>query len=258
MSKRRSRRRQSAYKRLRTASVKAVRAVARRKRRIERNIERRINRGIRVTGTGIKRTVKRSLKLGKRTGKKTIRLTRRTAKQTPRIARRKLKAGKRTGKALARRLRVNARKAPRVIRKRLKTLQRDYRRRQKERLLKRTRLRLTQDLDFATIRGAQATQAAGDTGGSKPGEPPKMRTGKGRASITAELRRKGKYKIDSRVFVDKKIAPYMALWEFRPDKKQRPFLKPSVQENLTLLGNVIGQNLKQLATAQPKRKAKVN
>ena len=239
MSRQRRRKQKSAYKRLRAASVKAARRLRRKITKADKAITRRINRTLRRADAKILRAVKR------------------VRKQSPKILKRKLKAGKKAGKAAARRLRVNARKAPRVIRKQLKAYQKAYRKRQQAKERARTRMAIGQEVEFGSIRGAQATQSAGDTGGSKPGEPPKMRTGKGRSSIMAELRRKGKYKIESRVFVDKKIAPYMALHEFRPDKKQRPFLKPSVEENLQLLGRVIGQQLKELATAAPRRKAKV-
>lgn len=239
MSRQRRRKQKSAYNRLRAASVKAARRLRRKITKADKAITRRVSRTLRRADAKILRAVKR------------------VRKQSPRILKRKLKAGKKAGKAAARRLRVNARKAPRVIRKQLKAYQKAYRKRQQAKERARTRMAIGQEVEFSSIRGAQATQSAGDTGGSKPGEPPKMRTGKGRSSIMAELRRKGKYKIESRVFVDKKIAPYMALHEFRPDKKQRPFLKPSVEENLQLLGRVIGQQLKELATAAPRRKAKV-
>jgi hypothetical protein len=215
---------------------------------------RRLRRKITKADKVITRRVSRTLR---RADAKILRAVKRVRKQSPRILKRKLKAGKKAGKAAARRLRVNARKAPRVIRKQLKTFQKAYRKRQQAKERARTRMDIGQEVEFGAIRGAQAVQAAGDTGGSKPGEPPKMRTGKGRSSIKAELRRKGKYKIESRVYVDKKIAPYMALHEFRPDSKRRPFLKPSVEQNLQLLGNVIGQQLRELATAAPRRKAKV-
>ncbi len=239
MSRQRRRKQKSAYKRLRAASVKAARRLRRKITKADKAITRRVSRTLRRADAKILRAVKR------------------VRKQSPKILKRKLKAGKKAGKAAVRRLRVNARKAPRVIRKQLKAYQKAYRKRQQAKERARTRMAIGREIDFGAIRGAQATQAAGDTGGSRPGEPPKMRTGKGRSSIVAELRRKGKYKIESRVYVDKKIAPYMALWEFRPDKKQRPFLKPSVQENLRLLGQVIGQQLRELATAAPRRKAKV-
>jgi hypothetical protein len=239
MSRQRRRKQKSAHKRLRAASVKAARRLRRKITKADKAITRRVSRTLRRADAKILRAVKR------------------VRKQYPKILKRKLKTGKRAGKAAVRRLRVNARKAPRVIRKQLKAYQKAYRKRQQAKERARTRMAIGREIDFGAIRGAQATQAAGDTGGSRPGEPPKMRTGKGRSSIVAELRRKGKYKIESRVYVDKKIAPYMALWEFRPDKKQRPFLKPSVQENLQLLGQVIGQQLRELATAAPRRKAKV-
>ena len=84
-----------------------------------------------------------------------------------------------------------------------------------------------------------------------------MRTGKGRKSITAELRMNGK-KPQARVYVDKKVAGYMAMWEFRQDGKARPFLKPAVENNLNMFGAEIGNTLKQQLRPQAgKKKATV-
>jgi len=262
MSRRRKRKPKPLFVRLQKSVGRAVRNVSRRRKRLVKRASRAVSRSVKRTETkvarAIRKTAKGTLKTARRTARQAKRTTKTLVRQGGRVTRRGIKAGRRNAKWAVRRLRVNSRKAPRVIRKKLKTLQRAYKKRQQARLTARTRMRIMEDVQFESIRGAQATQSGTDTGGSRPGEPPKMRTGKGRSSISAELRRKGKYKLESRVFVDKKIAPYMALWEFRPDKKQRPFLKPSVQENLELLGRVIGQRLQELATASPRRKAKVN
>ncbi len=126
------------------------------------------------------------------------------------------------------------------------------RRQQREENRKRTQLDLTGTAD---ITGARVRTSNADPGASRPGEPPKMRTGKGRSSIKAQLRLKGK-KLESRVYVDKKIAPYMAIWEFRKDGKARPFLKPAVEDNKEEFGKVIGSELKQ-ANKGSKKKAVV-
>ncbi len=126
------------------------------------------------------------------------------------------------------------------------------RRQQRETNRKRTQLDLSGTGD---ITGARVRTSNADPGASKPGEPPKMRTGKGRSSIKAQLRLKGK-KLESRVYVDKKIAGYMAMWEFRKDGKGRPFLKPAVEDNKEIFGKVIGNELKQ-ANNGGKKKAVV-
>ena len=135
----------------------------------------------------------------------------------------------------------------------------DARRRQRESKRLTEKIEVFGDVD---ISNAVIVQSEADRGSSRPGEPPKMRTGVGRSSIKAELRRRGasktsRGKLESRTYVDKKIAPYMALWEFRPDKEQRPFLKPGVEKNANLIGNAMAADLKRFATAQPKQRAVV-
>jgi len=112
------------------------------------------------------------------------------------------------------------------------------------------------------VSGARVTQAGTDPGASKPGEPPKMRTGRGRNSIrAAEVRGTGSYgrklKPAARTFVDKKIAGYMAMWEFRKDGKARPFLAPSYRANKKILQGVLMGNLKKLKRQGRRRKAVV-
>lgn len=106
------------------------------------------------------------------------------------------------------------------------------------------------------VSAAVIVQATPERGASRPGEPPKMRTGKGRESIKAEFRKRGSQLI-SRVYVDKKIAPYMAMWEFRQDGQQRPFLRPALMNNLNMIGETVGTQLKQSVGRAPKQKAKV-
>ena len=64
---------------------------------------------------------------------------------------------------------------------------------------------------------------------------------------------KGK-KPQARTYVDKKVAGYMAMWEFRQDGKGRPFLKPAVENNLNMFGAEIGNTLKQQLRPQAGRK----
>jgi len=127
------------------------------------------------------------------------------------------------------------------IRKNKKRRQIDARKVLRAQQRQRTQLDLVGAVD---ISAATVTQASAEAGASRPGEPPKLRSGKGRSSIKAQLRLKGK-KLESRVYVDKKIAPYMAMWEFRKDGEGRPFLKPSVENNKDQFGKLIGSELKQ-------------
>lgn len=138
-------------------------------------------------------------------------------------------------------------------RKQLRKLVKDYRRGKRPTLRRNVpRHELTGHVDVSR---SVIRQASGDPGASRPGEPPKMRTGIGRSAIKAELRAQGK-KIVSRTYVDKKIARYMAMWEFRQDGKERPFLKPGLMNNLKTFQTKVGAELNRSATG-PKRKATV-
>jgi hypothetical protein len=184
----------------------------------------------------------------KRLAKATLKRT----KKTKRVLRR---ASKRTTKTL-RAVRRAYREKQRLQRRREREAAAGIKRRQRAERLAKTRVELSGDVD---VTAAVIVQASADRGASRPGEPPKMRTGKGRDSIKAELRRSqpGRGKLTARTYVDKKIAHYMALWEFRPDKEQRPFLKPGVEKNANLIGNAMAADLKRFATAQPKQRAVV-
>lgn len=159
---------------------------------------------------------------------------------------------KRKRKPLAKtRIRKAVKQAKKTIRavKKIRTqIRKSKKRRQVEaRKTLRAQRRAQTQIDLegtADISAARVVQASEDRGASRPGEPPKLRTGKGRSAIKAQLRLKGQ-KLESRVYVDKKIAPYMAMWEFRKDGKGRPFLKLSVENNKDQFGKIIGSELKQ-------------
>ena len=171
---------------------------------------------------------------------------RKASKRAVRKLKRSVKATKRTAKAARKQAKSLIRRAKKYNKDRIK--RRNAARRAKEREF--NRLTLTGEADLA---GVTLLELRESSGASKPGEPPKMRKGTGRKSITAELRMKGK-KPEARTYVDKKIAPYMAMWEFRQDGQQRPFLKPAVENNLNLFGKEIGNSLKQQLRPQAGRK----
>lgn len=175
---------------------------------------------------------------------------RKASKRAVRKLKRTVKATKRTAKATRKQTKSLIRRAKKYNRDRIK--RRNAARRAKEREF--NRLTLTGETDLL---GVMLLDFRDSSGASKPGEPPKMRKGTGRKSITAELRMKGK-KPEARTYVDKRIAPYMAMWEFRQDGQQRPFLKPAVENNLNLFGAEIGNTLKQQLRPQAgKKKATV-
>jgi hypothetical protein len=174
---------------------------------------------------------------------------RRASKRAVRKLKRTVKATKRTAKAARKQTKSLIRRAKKYNKDRIK--RRNAARRAKEREFNRLTLSGEADLTGVTL-----LELRESSGASKPGEPPKMRTGKGRKSITAELRMKGK-KPEARTYVDKRVAPYMAMWEFRQDGEQRPFLKPAVQNNLNLFGAEIGNALKQQLRPQAGKKKAV-
>lgn len=229
------RRRKSAVAKLR---AKANKAVARRVKAARKRIQR-------VT----RKTEKFLASNTKRARRAAIRATKRTAKQTRRAVKQARKARK-TAKQFVTRTKRALRDRRRQKKKAATQARRDQRAREREF----NRLTLSGDSDTS---GAVFGDAKEGSGASKPGEPPKMRTGKGRKSITAELRMKGK-KPQARTYVDKKVAGYMAMWEFRQDGKARPFLKPAVENNLNMFGAEIGNTLKQQLRPQAgKKKATV-
>jgi len=201
------------------------------------------------------RQAKKTSKVLKRIGKRRLREARRRLKKLPGQTRKAKRFAKKTLRAASKNTTrfFKARKKAARLRERERKIQaRDQRRA----LRAQERARTQFDLDgTVNITGARVRTSNADPGASKPGEPPKMRTGKGRSSIKAQLRLKGK-KLESRVYVDKKIAPYMAMWEFRNDGKGRPFLKPAVEDNKEAFGKVIGSELKQ-ANRGGKKKAVV-
>ena len=145
--------------------------------------------------------------------------------------------------------RKSVKKTIRAVKKLRTGLKKATKKRQVEaRKVMRAKLKAITQIDLsgsADISGSVVRDSNSDPGASRPGEPPKMRTGKGRSSIKAQLRMSGK-KLNSRVYVDKKIAGYMAMWEFRKDGKGRPFLKPAVEDNKETFGKIIGKEIKQV------------
>ncbi len=250
-------RRAKATRRRAANSFRAVRRASTRllRRQRKRPASRVAKNAARRSSAVLRRAKRKSAALGKVARRRAVRLAKtgaKRAKQTKRLLRR---ASKRTTKAL-KAVRKGYRDKQRAKLRKQREAAAETRRRQRAERLARTRVEVSGDVD---ISAAFIMQASQDRGGSRPGEPPKMRTGKGRDSIKAELRRSqpGKGKLKARTYVDKKIAAYMALWEFRPDKQQRPFLKPGIERNADLIGNAMVADLKRFATAQPKKRAVV-
>lgn len=183
---------------------------------------------------------------------KVARKARKTAKSAKRKTKKLLRATKAAQKTVKRKLKKRrAEKKRRAAESRRAERERRRADRASRRAEQREEIGGEVDVSAAVI-----VQATPERGASRPGEPPKMRTGKGRDSIKAEFRKRGN-KLISRVYVDKKIAPYMAMWEFRQDGQQRPFLKPALMNNLNMIGETVGTELKQSITRAPKRKAVV-
>ena len=231
------RRRQSSFTRFRKTLVKrfakARRQAARSGKRLQRTAQ---------------RTQRRLTSRAKRKAATTSRRLKRATAKAVKEASRTRKSLTRTAKAAGRQLR----KWNRQRKARRREIER--KRRSAARIQKREFGRLVlvgSQLPEEFEKGVRAT----DPGASRPGEPPRMRSGKGRQSITIEIRMKGR-KPEGRVYVDKKVAPYMAMWEFRQDGKQRPFLKPSVMNHLSEYGQTVVQEVKKTATG-PKQKARV-
>ena len=238
------RKRKSAVAKLR---AKANKAVARRVKAARKRIQRVTRKTEKLLASNT--LAKAGRKTAKRARRAAIRATKRTAKQTRRAVKQARKARK-TAKQFVTRTKRALRDRRRQKKKAATQARRDQRAREREF----NRLTLSGEADTS---GAAFGDAKEGSGASKPGEPPKMRTGKGRKSITAELRMKGKER-QARVYVDKKVASYMAMWEFRQDGKARPFLKPSVENNLHMFGAEIGNTLMQHLRPQAgKKKATV-
>lgn len=241
------RRRKSQFAKLR---AKANKAVARKVKAVRKQARKRVRRVERfLQSNSLARTAKRASKRATRQTTKTIkaslRKSRNVLKKTAKARRQTIKSLRRTRKQLKKSV-VSAQKfyraQKRQRRSRIAAQNREVRARNKalrakQRNYDKLALEGSVDLSQATLR-----ETSDKVGASLPGEPPRMRTGKGRSSISAELRKKGQ-KIEARTFVDKKIAPYMAMWEFAPPHKRRPFLKPAVADNIHLFSQKIAQSL---------------
>ena len=202
-----------------------------------------------------KRSAKKIRKVSVRYGKKATRISKRLRKKLPKKMRRAkrlfAKAKRSSIKSLRRTLKAQKRITKRAFNRLAKPVQLRGKQLKQRRQEQRQEIKGTFDTSRSIV-----IQASEDPGASKPGEPPKMRSGEGRYSIKAELRLRGK-KIVSRTYVDKKIAPYMAMWEFRQDGEQRPFLKPGLMNNIKQFQTKVGAELKRAATQVPKKKAVV-
>lgn len=198
--------------------------MAKRKTPVQRAIEKRKK--------SIKRGTKRARKQLVRRGKKLKRTTKRVRKKVAKQRRKLVRISKRRGKKIRKNVGKRIRK---YKRNRAKIARAQYRRSD------------ISKADESLLDGTEVLKKyKNDPGSSNPGEPPKMRTGKGRDSIKAELitHKKRKTDVASRTYVDKRKAAYMAMWEYRKDGEERPFLKPSLEDNRKILGNIIGQSLK--------------
>lgn len=74
-----------------------------------------------------------------------------------------------------------------------------------------------------------------DENASRPGEPPKRRTGRGRRSIQAK--KVGRY--EAKTFANKSVAWYFPMYEFGPTRLRRPYLLPALRENKSELARIV-------------------
>lgn len=197
----------------------------------------------------VRRASKRLTKKATKSVKKTRRITARKIKKLPKQLKRTKRKTLKAFRAASKRIK----KLKRIGRKEFKRLSKAYQLRGKKLTARRQERRQEIKGTFDTSK-SRIVQASADPGASRPGEPPKLRSGQGRYSIKAEVRQRGK-QIVGRTYVDKKIAKYMAMWEFRQDGQQRPFLKPGLMNNLRQFQSKVGAELKRAATPVAKRKA---
>lgn len=213
-----------------------------------------------------KTAIQRALNNGKKKVAKKKRLVAKSVKKTKKKVARKVK---KTRKALTKRAKKakkklvrtrkrtvkNARKRVKKIKRaRAKAVRQSYRRRN---LTQEAELEFTGDKAQSGSDVAFVREFENDSfGSSKPGEPPKLRSGRGRDAIKAQLitSKKKQHDVAARVYVDKRKAAYMAMWEYRKDGQERPFLKPSLEDNRAMLGNAIGKGLKKRMMMKRNRK----
>jgi len=189
---------------------------------------------------------------------KTVKAATKKVKAVKRSVTRTRKAAVKSVKKAAKRVKKTAK---RTYKSQRKKITRAYKQRTKSTVRVIRTDTLTKERIAGEVAGAKILQAGGDKGASKPGEPPKMRTGTGRNSIrAAEVHGKtllgGKRKPMAKTFVDVRIARYMAMWEYRKDGTARPFLKPSYNRNKRMLAKLMAAELKKMRRGA-KRTAKV-
>lgn len=211
-----------------------------------------LQRAIEKRKKAAKRQVSRTKKQVRKRVRKTTKTFKRTRKKLTKRGRKLVRVSKRRGK----KLRKRAKKRVRTFkRNRAKAIRRQYTRRNIGDPDDAVLTSFTSDKTKANDQTAFLPDYGNDSGASNPGEPPKKRTGNGQKAISAELiSHKKKNEVFSRTYVDKRKAAYMAMWEYRKDGKQRPFLKPSLEHNRKLLGDIIGQSLKQKLKQAGRRK----
>lgn len=189
-----------------------------------------------------KRVTKKITKASKRTRKK----INRRVKKVRRVVLKKSKVAKRKAKRFSKSLKRSANKKIKAYKRKRAKAYRARFRRSNITTDNKDLIGFTSDRSQKSERTAFVRQLSDGKGASRPGEPPKMRTGRGRDSIKAELisDKSNQHNVTSRVYVDKKEAAYMAMWEYRQDGKQRPFLKPALEDNQKMLGDLIGKRLR--------------
>lgn len=241
----RNRRRPKPFTRLRQSLARSGKTLQRRRKKLQKQATKSVRRFTKRTTAAARRTQRQAAKASRR--------LQRTAKR---------RAVKATAKAVrsAKRFRKTFNRTVKASRKSLKKYNRERRKRARQLEIKRRSIARQQKREFGRVVlvGQQLPEQfekglpSNDSGASIPGQPPRMRTGKGRKSITVEVRMRGT-KPEGRVYVDKKVAGYMAMWEFRKDGKARPFLKPAVMDNLSEYGQQVIQEAKKVPTGQRRR-----
>ena len=207
----------------------------------------------------VDRKVKKAKKKVSRQVKKTKKKVVRRAKKAKRLLKKKTKVAKRKFKRLKKKTTKKVtRKLKSIRRARAKAVRRSFRR--SGIADDGEELNFTRDASQSSATTAYIKEFPEAKGASRPGEPPKMRTGTGRSAIKAQLvtSKRRRHDVSARVYVDKRRAAYMAMWEYRKDGQGRPFLKPSLENNRAMLGGMIGTTLRRKLRKGKRRKARVS
>lgn len=212
--------------------------------------------------TAAQRVKDRTKKYLKRTGKKVQRKAKRTKKAVTRRVKKARRKVTKVSKRAKRQVRRRVKKIRRTARKRLRSWKRS-----RAKAIRRQYTKRNLSSENPLIGGYTADRTAtkenvaflpdfgNEDGASKPGEPPKKRTGKGQSAIKAQLvsHKTRQHDVAARTYIDKRTAAYMALWEYRNDGEGRPFLSPSFKNNKQLLSAGLGKRLKRKLNKMGKR-----